>query len=418
MPYNREPPDDDPDPFFEWGVAAFESYVRSNDSGLIGTTNESPCDCYACRQDRDPERCALREEARRLEREYEEGRLRRYRERQARAQRLISCYGCGLETQYQWSYVPDDGHSDRRYCMDCWNSLTGPLYRCDECGSRSESPLHSSEYDLCSGCVERHSNYRPRTINNYSYRPIPNFHGEGRVYLGMELELEIDTDYNTDNDGYFYSSDSEYVIKVAERAMEYLGDLGYLKEDGSISTGFELVTHPMTHDYAVQSFPWDMLIVLESMGAYSGSDIGIHIHVNRSGFDGPAHVFRWLKFLYRNAPAVSAIARRRSDNWARFDTSARQRAKDFAKGERNAGRYSAVNVQNRHTFEVRVFASSLREQEVRAAMDLVAGSVEYTRYLTVREINNGGWTWQNFIKWAKEKGDTYAALVAESEIRV
>lgn len=63
---------------------------------------------------------------------------------------------------------------------------------------------------------------------------------------------------------------------------------------------------------------------------------------------------------------------------------------------------------------MRVFRASLQRQSVMAALDLVAGSVEYTRSLTVPSILKGGWTWDGFIKWAAALPE-YAAIVAESQ---
>jgi hypothetical protein len=273
-----------------------------------------------------------------------------------------------------------DGH-----CPDCCSDRDS-AYDCEDAYGEDDEDLPDT------GGVR---------VYGYDYKPDPEFYGPGSVHLGMELEVEVPR--------------SAYGA-AAQCAAGRLGALGYLKEDGTIECGFEIVTHPMTHAWAAESFPWSMLPELAALGAHGGDTVGIHVHVSREGFDGPAHVYRWLNLLYRNAAAVTAVARRESPQWASFDS--HPRIKDYAKGDRYGERYSAVNVCNYATFEVRVFASSLYVTEVRAALDLVAGSVEYTRGLTVREIVDGGWTWTNFIKWADEQGDTYAALVSESEARV
>ena len=121
------------------------------------------------------------------------------------------------------------------------------------------------------------------------------------------------------------------------------------------------------------------------------------------------HVYRWLKLLYRNQEAVTVIARRQSDSWAPWSPDDRERGKDYAKGERSAGRYAAVNVTNWDTFELRIFASTLRKSELSAAMDLAAASIEYTRDLTVPEIIAGAWEWDSFMAWVDERPE-YAAL--------
>jgi hypothetical protein len=202
--------------------------------------------------------------------------------------------------------------------------------------------------------------------------------------------------------------------QCAQIASQELGQLGYLKEDCSLADGFEIVTHPMTHEYASESFPWSMLRDLRCAGA-DADGAGMHVHVNRDAFDGPAHVYRWMQLIYRNADGVSGVARRRSYEWASFSHAKRPNLKASAKGDRDGERYSAINVQNWATFEVRVFAASLDTQEVRAALDLVAASVEYTRHLTVPVILAGGWTWDAFRTWVDARPE-YSALSEEMTV--
>lgn len=310
------------------------------------------------------------------------------------------CYQCA---EAQWHRCPrcarfyamgpecaadhDTNFANEGHCYECCCQYQSDVY-----GEEDDDDEYSDEYN------------GEARVFSWDYRPRFRFHGEGRVFLGAEIEIEV-------NGGREYSN-------CAVVATRHLDSIGYLKQDGSISLGFEIVTHPMTHAYAVDAFPWGMLAELSNLGAYADIGVGIHVHVNRDGFDGAAHVYRWLKLIYRNELAVSAIARRSGVHWASFRDSDRRAIKSYAKGDKEAPRYAAVNVTNSETFEVRVFASSLKAQEVRAALDLVAASVEYTRQLTVREIVDGGWTWTNFISWAREQGDTYAALITESEARV
>jgi hypothetical protein len=150
-----------------------------------------------------------------------------------------------------------------------------------------------------------------------------------------------------------------------------------------------IVTHPMSYPWALRHFPWDMLAERAQAGA-TGEDAGLHVHVSREGFTGPAHVYRWMKLLHRNAAQVTTLARRDSWEWAAFTESDRRHVKDYAKGTRGAARYRAINTLPNHIFEVRVFASSLDRREVQAALGLAAASVEYTRDLSVADIAQAG----------------------------
>lgn len=88
-----------------------------------------------------------------------------------------------------------------------------------------------------------------------------------------------------------------------------------------------------------------------------------------------------MTLLYRNRDQVIALARRRSDEYAAFTDENWRKAKYSAVGARGDSRYRAINTRNEHTFELRIFASSLVAQAVAAALGLAAASMEYTRTL-------------------------------------
>ncbi|MFI9504190.1 hypothetical protein [Nocardia sp. NPDC052566] len=249
---------------------------------------------------------------------------------------------------------------------------------------------------LCDCCAH------PSRVWSYGYKPDPRFHGTGPLYLGMELEIIV--------------PDSRYSECVAV-ASDHLGGLGYLKHDSSIRpSGFELVTHPMSYRHAIDHFPWPMLAALRGLGCRTDSSVGLHVHASRDGFDSPAHVYRWMKLLYRNESAVTTLARRRS-RYAPFDRAARARVKDTAKGHRpgvGLDRHQAINPYPRSTFELRVFASSLDSRCVQAALALTVASIEYTRGLRVADVRAGGWEWSRFAAWVAHHPD-YQPLAAEME---
>ncbi|MFD4407720.1 hypothetical protein ACFWPH_33645 [Nocardia sp. NPDC058499] len=329
-----------------------------------------------------------------------------------------------------WSEC-DDCHRYSRYitavvdgpdvCADCLD--TYPV--CDDCGHRcrgrydvegGNEVCDTCRFDdyhecndcctlirwdegYCADCAPDHPHHH--AINGYDYKPDPVFHGTGPLFLGLELELKTPS---------YQLEDS------VEAALAELGDLGYLKEDSSIgSSGFELVTHPMDYAYARTQFPWSLLARLRLLGAYTDDAVGIHVHLSRAGFDSPAHIYRWMKFVYRNQEPVTALARRNSSQWAEFDPFTRGRIAGYAKGDRRGLRYEAINVQPEHTFELRIFASSLHRGQVLAALAFADASVEYTRGLSAAQIaRRRGWDWAAFTAWLAPRPQ-YAALTAELE---
>lgn len=307
-----------------------------------------------------------------------------------------------------------DTACDGRECREC--EYCGSIYcedmecqRCGDCG--------------CTSCeCDEYSDYSGSSSNGlmpYSYSPELTFYGEetepNKTFYG--LEIEVSASYST-------------MRSAVPTATEALGPLGYLKEDGSVN-GFEICCQPMSYDWAMANFPWKMFAALDS----DGCDIephtnGIHVHVSRAGFSSPAHLYRWMKFWYRNESDITRIARRRPGQWSRYDSEHRDahlaHAKKHGKPaprrrdryERNDNydatmgtRYSAINTTNEHTLEVRVFASTLDATEAQSCLALVSASVEYTRQLRAHDVAAGdGWSWEAFRKFITASGDKYAAL--------
>lgn len=293
-----------------------------------------------------------------------------------------TCYGCGC-----YSAATRYLSGGFRSCTQCATNRYAP---CQECGTLLRE---NGSCDLCA---------HPHRVRAYSYKPDPRFHGDGPLYLGLELEVIV--------------PEHRYTDAVAT-ATARLGRLGYLKRDSSIEpTGFELVTHPMSYRFAVEKFPWTLLAELDKLGCWADDTVGLHVHASRDGFDSPAHVYRWMKLLYRNESEVSRLARRRS-RYAPFDRAARARARDTAKDHKHAvglDRYQAINPHPRHTLEVRVFASSLEAGQVQAALAFTAASIDYTRHLTILDIRAGGWDWRHFATWVAGRPE-YTPLAVEME---
>jgi hypothetical protein len=262
---------------------------------------------------------------------------------------------------------------------------------------------------------------RPRgLINNYSYRPVPVFHnlgdgtdvrmstkgGQARdltPYMGFELEVSFS-----------YSAVGRE--SAAGTVTDIIGNIAYLKEDGSISDGFELVTHPMTLEYAIHRFPWHVLGAMDQAGGEVHDNLGLHIHVSKAAFDSPSHEYRWLLFWHRNVRVMRRLARRDNEEWARWTPDARAEAKRIAKKEsdgRHLGRYQAINTTNEATHEVRIFQSSLDPEEIIADLALVSGTVEYCRELDANGVlKASGWEFATFADWAAKR-PVYASLTAE-----
>jgi len=190
-------------------------------------------------------------------------------------------------------------------------------------------------------------------------------------------------------------------------------DIIYLKNDGSLNWGIELVTHPMTLSWAMENFPWSKIEHLGNALNFKGwttDTAGIHVHVSRDGFTGYSHQAKFVNFITRNEAFFSFLAGREGSRWASFDRSNIAGISGKLKRSRGSERYSAVNMQNKGTLEVRIFRSSLKMERIQMALQLVDASVKYTESLPISAIvTNNGLSARSFIAWLADKPQ-YAVL--------
>ena len=314
--------------------------------------------------------------------------------------------------------------SDRQesWCEGCADAAA---YWCDDCDE-----YNADGCDRCSG--EPVSDDGIRLIHDYSYRPDAIFHStkdDERLFFGIEIEVEAKDDLR---------GSAEYAQQLEQI------DLAYLKHDGSLNEGFEIVTHPMSHDF-FKNNAQEFFAIMEGLRSQQGIRVkswdtrtcGLHIHISRTGFSGGAHMHRFLNLVYSNPDFYSTLAGRTSDQWAKFtDIYQRQyamnsdgdRIPDTFNGgyqiiskrtfmhkldsRRNSDRYSAVNTLNRETLEMRIFRGSVNSDTIKSQLDLAHASVEYTRNLTVQDVTQGALTSDNFMWYIFEQELLYPELVA------
>ena len=329
-----------------------------------------------------------------------------------------------VDSRYTWCEECIDNHT--AYCNSCEEYVTGGTLYIQDRDTQWCSDCTSNNAMWCEACDEYNvdSCYTcdsdPDVIHDYNYRPDLIFHTTDkneRLYFGMEIELEC-------RDGRHEPAECASQLETHE--------LAYLKSDGSLSSGFEIVTHPMTHDFFKNEATefWDILADLRNrhrVMTWGASTTGIHIHISRTGFNGGPHMHRFIRLVYDNQELFSAVAGRHSSRWAKFDDVMSQEFigrdedgnrvwktfRSFSKKineNRNSDRYSAVNTQNRDTLELRIFKSSTKPERVKAYMDLAHASVEYTRIMSVKQVIDGELSKDFFVSYVRENLSRYEHL--------
>lgn len=353
------------------------------------------------------------------------------------------CEDCTFVCEHCDSEAPrDDMHSDDyiAVCEDCYqdNYITcedcDRLVHTDDYVSVSDNYLcqrcvENGEYHHCSASEEWEHGYESDCgdcgcgsddyLHNYSYKPDPLFHDTRMSlhrhplphtrYFGVELET-------TPRSGERRDKAAEYIYNnIAENVL-------YMKEDSSISSGFEIVTHPMTLHWARNNFPWDMLPAISGMGMRAWNDYhcGLHIHIGRTAFRSQSHLAKLLLFVYRNEDDMVKFTGRRSEDYAEYSITEREQFVARAKGSRFGRRGVAVNCQNEHTIELRVFRPSLMPSTVQAYIEFCDALVVYAGTITVEDcVKRNALSFGAFTAWLSAQTDEdYSVLSARIQSRV
>lgn len=299
-------------------------------------------------------------------------------------------------------------------CQDCYNKYED-LSECEWCNTMYTETLYSNRRDreLCGRCYDsswecddcgydmyedsEHECYRSNDsiIFEYMYKPDPQFFGSDDYYFGLELEVE-------DNNGWGCEGGAQLV-------KDALGSRVYIKRDSSLNDGFEIVSHPHSFD-AWKSVDWTFLRSLRSKGfrSWDTNTCGLHVHISRTAFrkngrSDEAHELRFQKLIYDNGKQVRAIAGRNSQ-YARFNDKGALVPK--VKFGRSADRYEAVNSQNDHTLEIRVFRGSLKPTRILSAIEFLHSAVEYTRNMKI-DPKGTQLSWVRFMNYVLDNKDKY-----------
>lgn len=319
------------------------------------------------------------------------------------------------------------------------------LIQCYNCGEEyEEDDLYSNDWDIhmrCCGCnedytceMEEQQSDESELIHSYSHKPSAIFLNDdghksyyatvidqatslNRTSLYMGFELELETGRRTSREDC-----AQFVLDTINGNNE--DSVVYLKDDGSLDHGFEIVSHPMTLGFAMERFAWDGIsgLIRKGCKSWDTSTCGLHIHLSRSAFRDEKHLFKFFKFILDNADDVKRFAGRDSQRWANFDksyflnawndydvdgnyvTRTNTSLMKFAKNEeRNNERYCAINLQNRHTVELRFFKPSLNPKTVQSALQFCDAVFNYTETEcnTQKVMSGNALAFRSFRSWVK-----------------
>lgn len=300
------------------------------------------------------------------------------------AQTLV-CRSCGERI---WRNE-NAGTTDIPLCQSCYEE---DYTTCDDCG-RLISLDDAFYYEGSCRCPEcDHWAHHSHCIEEYSYKPIPNFCGDGLRYFGVELEV----DRGGEDEG-----NAEELLSIANAEGQ---DRLYIKHDGSLNDGFELVTHPMTLDYHLSKMPWaDLLKTAREQGyrSHQTSTCGYHIHVNRDAFgetedEQEPCIARILYFVEKHWEELLKFSRRTAsqlDHWAARYGYKEHPLEILDRAKCSHGdRYTCINLSNTETIEFRMFRGTLKLNTLFATLQLVDRICDVALFLSDQELKDLSWT--------------------------
>ena len=227
--------------------------------------------------------------------------------------------------------------------------------------------------------------------------------------------------------------DDDYAEELLDIANAH-DELLYIKTDGSLDEGLELVSHPCTLDYHKNIFPWEDIMhcaIHQGYRSHQTSTCGLHLHVNRTTFsenrdEQDEIISRILYFVEHHWNELLKFSRRSEysmNRWAaRYGYEHTPKAiMDKAKKGGN-GRYAAVNLCNYHTVEFRLFRGTLKYNTFIATIELVNRICDAAVYNTDESIAKLSWsdfvsdvTEPELIQYLKERNLYINDKVEETE---
>jgi len=338
-------------------------------------------------------------------------------------QEVITCDRCHVEVGSDTDLYSVWDSTCQEWCEHCADYYS---FTCEDCGevmSQRSYNYYSMDhgsvcenchdnYDWCSECSELENNCvcSSSVIHSYSYKPYPVFHWgssedhnvRGTLFFGIELETECrgGADRNDIADFLYYKSNLE---------EDY-----YLKEDGSLDYGIEIVSHPRTLTSWTEFKEFGELLTQlreRDVRAWNTSSCGLHVHMSRSAFTD-SHLMRFAMFFTRNEADVVTFASRVSA-FAQFNP-LREKLAQKIKGTGNS-HFDALNLgyPGSPTVECRIFKPSLRIERVLGSIQFLAALYDYTENITTHDINAGALEWWRFVRFLDQ--DKYSLAYKMSQ---
>lgn len=266
----------------------------------------------------------------------------------------------------------------------CENCLSKRYYLCKKCGS-----YHYIGED----CPD---------IWRYDMKPILKFIGEGTRHYGIELEISNRESLESDKRKKAYAAE----------VIEIFGHNFYIKHDGSVSNGFEVVSHPMTRKKIFDYFTEEKFKKLKDLGFRKHSSCGLHMHITRTSIDRKA-LLRIFKFIRAHSSKIFSITKRGSSAISNYCTPINDinLIEEYTKKNNyvhNTEKYTAVRLTN-STVEFRFMNGEIEYKRFRASVEFMFAILDFCEITLYPEVINKE-KFNSFLKSSRQYEYAYDVL--------
>ena len=340
-------------------------------------------------------------------------------------QHYTICHSCrALVKNEDTTKVLSDDNSMVRFCKRCISKCV----RCSNCYNMIDPKftyferVNTEFIPYCANCYSKYNTYEAQyDIKEYHYTPPLNFYTaetssrtprNSTIYYGVEWEI----------DGGGIDS-----IKAGSIANTIGDDHCWITKDGSLSNGFEIISHPFTINYFNNGFKNRYKNAMElankmgylccnKKGIPAINSSGIHIHISRSGLGSTEdaqmeNIYKLWLTMCRFKDRFYKISGRTSQHQVEMycalpkytDVYGFKSLNEFKNKDKGAfyelykingnkgSRYRALNLVKRDTVEFRLFNSTTNFERFDGYVNFVDTYINVLNKLDIDKINYIQW---------------------------
>lgn len=338
---------------------------------------------------------------------------------------FFECAHCNEWESDEYAHIVVAANGETRYCENCasieamtcdgcamrFTENSGIWYHVTDFGDTFCEECYEEETCDCEACLENQG--RNSLIEDWDYQPRWVMHGRKHTMdVGPFFGLEIETSWAQ------RIQPLPEITRWANDTGVLEGDLIYIKTDSSVHNGYEIVTHPMTFEWAMENFPFKAFdkLVTKYNALESEDSCGGHVHINKDSFTN-AHLYKFIQFHHRLGDFCELMGGRDGGQWGTLKSNSwkaeRKHAKSTAmmKFSNTQQRYMGLNFMPEYTVELRYPAGGSSSYLIKKNLQLAHAVWSFTKEVDVALFKEGilddpGY----FLWWLRENTDTYPEL--------